>query len=389
MQVYELLSVGLVILLGLLGGKLSHRFKIPKVTGYMLIGLAFGPSVLGLLSRSTLDDISIINDIALGLILFAIGGEIQLSHLKAMGRRIIYISLAESFGAFFLVGGIVLIVSGDLNLSILLGIISIATAPGVTLLVVREYRARGPLTDTLLAVVAMNNVLCLVLFRMYFTVFSLAGTETLFTIVLAILKEIAASLIIGGIIGAMITYWEQKIDDLSELLLVIVGGLLLGLGLARTVGTSPLMVCLIIGAVTSNLSMMHRLVYAELRQVEMPFYIAFFVLSGASLHLDSLIHVGLLGIVYLIARPIGKAVGSYIASKKSEADPQVISGLGLTLLPQAGVAIGMVLTISQTHPELGRMVGTVILSSVIIYEGVGPFLTRLALRRAGEIFLQE
>lgn len=389
MHLNELLSVGIIILLGLLGGKLSHRVKIPKVTGYMLAGLFFGPSVLGLISAATLENIQLINDIALGLILFAIGGEIELQHLKAMGRRVIFIALAESAGAFILVGAATGLLSGDWGIAILLGSISIATAPGVTLLVIREYRSRGPLTDTLLAVVAINNVLCLVVFRIFFGGYSLITGEPTWDVVLMLLKELFASIAIGGVVAAIITFWEQKIDDLSELLLVIIGGLLLGIGVAKSIGISHLMVCLIIGAVTNNLSMMHRLVYAELRQTEMPFFIAFFVLSGASLHLGSLSHLGLLGAAYLITRPIGKAIGARLAARQFGARTAVTQNLGMTLLPQAGVAIGMVIAVSETHPEMGRIISTVILSSIIVYEGVGPFLTRLALSRAGEVHLQE
>lgn len=389
MMLNELLSVGMVILLGLLGGKLSHKIKIPRVTGYMLTGLIFGPSILGVITAETLDHISLINDIALGLILFAIGGEIEWGHLKAMGRKVIYIALAESAGAFILVFGITYLLRADLGLAMLLGAISIATAPGVTLLVIREYRTRGPLTDTLLAVVAINNVLCLVLFRVFFTVYAITQGEPVWPMILGLLKEFGAALLIGGVVASIITFWEQRIDDLSELLLVIIGGLLLAIGMAKTIGISYLMLCLIIGAVTNNLSMMHRLVYAELRQTEMPFYIAFFVLSGASLHLGALQHLGLLGAAYLIARPVGKAIGAYFASARFGADPQVRDNLGMALLPQAGVAIGMMLTVSEAEPDLGHIIATVILSSILIYEGVGPFLTRLSLSRAGEIHLQE
>ncbi len=389
MQLNELLSVGMIILLGLLGGKLSHRLKIPKVTGYMLTGLFFGPSVLGLISAGTLENIQLINDIALGLILFAIGGEIEWQHLKAMGRRVIYIALAESAGAFILVCGITALVTRDWGVAVLLGSISIATAPGVTLLVIREYRSRGPLTDTLLAVVAINNVLCLVVFRIFYSAFSVMTGEPTWDVILMLLKELFASIVIGGVVAAIITFWEQKIDDLSELLLVIIGGLLLGIGVAKSMGISHLMVCLIIGAVTNNLSMMHRLVYAELRQTEMPFYVAFFVLSGASLHLDSLSHLGLLGAAYLIARPIGKAIGVRFAARKFGAQTAVTNNLGMALIPQAGVAIGMVMSVSESRPELGQIIATVILSSVIVYEGVGPFLTRMSLSRAGEVHLQE
>ncbi len=388
-QIYELLSVGLIILLGLLGGKFSHKIKIPRVTGYMLTGLLFGPSILGLLSRSTLQDISMINDIALGLILFAIGGEIEWHHLKSMGKKVIYIALAESLGAFVLVFGTTALLTHDWGLSILLGSISIATAPGVTLLVIREYSARGSLTDTLLAVVAINNVLCLLVFRIFFSFYSLARGEPLGIVLMAMGKELFLSVVIGGTVAAMITFWEQKIDDLSELLLVIIGGLLLAIGLARTLGISHLMICLIIGAVTNNLSAMHRLVYAELRQTEMPFYIAFFVLSGAGLHLGALQNLGLLGIIYLISRPLGKYIGSYVVGKRYGAEPQVVHNLGMALLPQAGVAIGLTLTVTEFHPDMGRVISTIILSSIIVYEGIGPFLTKLAVSRAGEIHLVE
>lgn len=386
---YELLSVGVVILLGILGGKLSHKVKIPRVTGYMLTGLVFGPSVIGLLSEGTLDDIHLVNDIALGLILFAIGGEVEWRHLKALGSRVFYIALAESLSAFALVYLISWWLSGDYSLSLVLGAISMATAPGVTLLVIREYSCRGPLTDMLLAVVALNNIICLVFFAVFFNIFLFIEGASLGTVLLSFGKGLGGSIVIGSAVGGMITLWEQKIDNLSELLLVIIGGLLLGIGLAKELGISHLFVCLIIGAVTNNLSMMHRLVYAELRQTEMPFYVAFFVLSGASLHIGSLQHLGLLGLGYLIARPIGKLLGSYWAGRKFGAEPQVTQNLGLALFPQAGVAIGMAITVREFYPEMGNVIETVILSSVIIYEGFGPFLTRLALGRAKEIYLQE
>jgi Kef-type K+ transport system membrane component KefB len=384
-EVYELLSVGVVILIGLLGGTFSHRIKIPKVTGYMITGLVFGPSVLGFLSSQTLQDIHMINDIALGLILFAIGGEFEINHLRSLKSRVLLIALAESFAAMIMVFTTTLLISGDPGLAMLLGSISMATAPGVTLLVIREYRARGDVTETLLAVVALNNVICLLMFRLSFAFYSLAEGVTVTAVALELLKELAGSLVIGIGIGAMITYWEQKIDDLSELLLIIIGGLLVGIGLSVTLGISHLAVSLIIGAVTNNLSMMHRLVYAELRQTEMPFYIAFFVLSGASLHLDSLYHLGFLGLAYLLSRPVGKWVGSYLAGRRLNAGPAITRYLGPALIPQAGVAIGMFITVSETHPEMGQIIGTVILSSVIVYEGIGPFMTRLALVKANEI----
>jgi Kef-type K+ transport system membrane component KefB len=388
-ELSSILSAGLVILLGILGGKISHRVNIPKVTGYMLIGLIFGPSLVGLLTQETIAEISLINDIALGLILFGIGGELQLDRMRALGRKLIVIALAESLGALLFVFTAVALVEHDLGLALLLGSISMATAPGVTLLVIREYKARGPLTETLLGVVALNNVLCLVAFRFVFAFYSLAGGEPMLDTAFTLLKELVGSVVIGLAVGAMITYWEQKIDDLSELLLIIIGGLLVGIGLAKTFDISFLIVCLLIGAVTANLSMMHRLVYAEMRQIEMPFYIAFFVLSGAKLHLETLWHMGLIGLIYLLARPAGKYLGAWLAAHRAGTEAAIRNNLGLALLPQAGVAIGMVMTLTDTYPGIGRLIGAVVFSSIIVYEGVGPFLTRLALARSHEIHLQE
>jgi len=385
MELYGLFSVGMVILLGLLGGKLAHRFKIPRVTGYMLTGLLFGPSVLGFISGTTLSDIHVLNEIALGLILFAIGGEIEIAHLRSMGKKVIFIGLAESFGAFLLVFLAATAITGDAALAAVLGAISMATAPGVTLLVIREYRASGPLTDTLLAVVALNNVVALLSFRILSSAYSLAQGEPVTATLWLLGKELVLAAAIGGAIAWIITFWEQSIDDLSELLLVIVGGLLLGIGLARTLGISQLFICLIIGAVTNNLSMMHRLVYAELRQTEMPFYIAFFVLSGASLHLETLASLGLLGFAYLIMRFVGKTLGARLAAARFGGAPCVTKYLGLALTPHGSMAIGLALAASQAHPEIGGMVATVVLSTVIVYEGIGPLLAKTALGRAGEL----
>lgn len=389
MDLYELFSVGMVILLGLMGGKLAHRFKIPRVTGYMITGLIFGPSVLGFISSGTLSDIHVLNEIALGLILFAIGGEIEIAHLRAMGKKVILIGLAESFGAFLLVFLAAWAITRDPALAALLGAISMATAPGVTLLVIREYRASGPLTDTLLAVVALNNVVTLLAFRILSSAYALAHGDPLLSTLWILGKELLFSVAIGGAIAWIITFWEQGIDDLSELLLVIVGGLLLGIGLAKTLGISQLLICLIIGAVTNNLSMMHRLVYAELRQTEMPFYIAFFVLSGASLHLETLASLGLLGLAYLVMRPLGKSLGARLAAIRFGERPSVRNNLGLALTPHGSVAIGLAMSVSQSHPEIGQIIATVILSTVIVYEGIGPLLAKIALGRAGELHPEE
>ncbi len=177
MTMYGLFSVGMVLLLGLLGGKVAHRFRVPRITGYMLTGLLMGPSVLKVISSDTLSEIHVLNEIALGLILFAIGGEFQLSRIRALGKRIIWIGMAESAGAFVLVFAATSLITGDLALATLLAAMSMATAPGVILLVTREYKSVGPVTDTILTIVALNNVVCLVAFRFAYAIYGLLAGD--------------------------------------------------------------------------------------------------------------------------------------------------------------------------------------------------------------------
>jgi Kef-type K+ transport system membrane component KefB len=349
------------------------------------MGLVIGPSLLGILTRPMLEDVRLVNDIALGLILFAIGGVFQLERFRIIGRRIFFLTLAESFGAMLLVFLGALGLGTPFMLALLLGVVAIATAPAATLLVLREYNSKGPVTDYVLSIVALNNMICVVLFSMAFAGVHIVQGHGVVTALWLPAKEIAGALVIGGVIGAILSYWENHIDDLPEMLMAIIGGILVATGAALTIGISPLLPAMVAGAVTANFSQMHRLVHVELRQAEQPFYIAFFVLSGAALHIEYLPHLGLLGMTYLILRVAGKYFGIYIAAKPLKAPETVRNNVGMALVPQAGVAIGLARSAYLAYPEFGRTILQVILATVIVYETVGPLLTRWAIFRAGEV----
>lgn len=372
------------MLLGLLGGKGAKFVKLPKVTGYLLMGIIIGPSMLALLSREAVEGIILINDIALGLIMFNIGAVFEINHIKQVGSKIAWLTIAQSLGCFAVTTAGLMIVGMDFFTSALLGTIGIATAPAAILLVIREYDARGEFTDTLLSVVAASNVICILAFELVYSLGNIGHDLGVVGGVVRPLYEFFGSLLVGGAVGYLISRWEEHIDDQAELLMIIIASIMLVAGIAHTMQLQPLLATLFMGAVTNNLSPMHRLVYVEMKQVEQPLYIAFFVLAGASLHLELMPSLGVVGLMYLISRVAGKWFGVWIVSKIKGYARDTRKYLGPGMIVQAGVAIGLVDTVNRTSPELGVIVTPVILATVLIYETIGPPVIRFVLFKAGE-----
>ncbi len=381
---HYLAPVGAVMLLGLLGGKLAKFFKLPKVTGYLLTGTIIGPSVLGLISQETIENLSLLNDIALGLIMFAIGGVFEIHHIKTVGKKTLWLTIAQSLGAMLFVTIALIIVGVSFYPALLLGVIGIATAPAATLLVIREYESKGEFTDSLITIVAMSNIICILFFELFFSFGLLKDGVSWYYAILSPLYELGGSLVIGGAVGYLISIWEQKIDDQAEMLMIIVAGVMLVTGLAFTLNIQPLFATLVMGAVTTNLSLMHRLVYIEMRQIEQPLYIAFFVIAGASLHLDLLPTIGLAGIIYLIARVAGKISFIYLVSKWKNFSADTKNYLGLGMIVQAGVAIGLVNIVNEVDKEIGDFLTPIVLSTILIYETVGPPIIKFILFKSGD-----
>jgi len=372
------------MLLGLLGGKGVKFLRLPKVSGYLLVGIVIGPSVLALLTRETVSGIILINDIALGLIMFNIGAVFEINHFRQVGAKIAWLTVAQSLGCFLVTTVGLLAVGMDLFTASLLGTIGIATAPAAVLLVIREYDARGQFTDTLLSVVAASNVICILAFELVFSLGHIGSGLGVVGGVVRPFYEFFGSLLVGGVVGYVISRWEEHIDDQAELLMIIVASIMLVAGIAHTLRLQPLLATLFMGAVTNNLSPMHRLVYVEMKQVEQPLYIAFFVLAGASLHLELLPSLGAVGLVYLVGRVVGKTIGIWGISKIKGYAKSTRDYLGPGMIVQAGVAIGLIDTVNRISPDIGKVITPVILATVLIYETVGPPVIRYVLFRAGE-----
>ncbi|MEE8577778.1 MAG: cation:proton antiporter [candidate division Zixibacteria bacterium] len=382
---HDLAPVGAVMLLGLAGGKLARLARLPKVTGYLVIGIIIGPSVLGLISLEVVASLSLVNDIALGLIMFAIGGVFEIHHIRRVGQKIFWLTLAQSLAVVGLVGGGVYLAGMDSYPSLVLGMIAIATAPAATLLVIREFGAQGEFTDTLITVTATTNIVCILGFEFALAVGGIAVGENWVNALLRPLFELGGSLVIGLVVGFIISKWEEHVEDQAELLMIIVAGIMLTVGLAMTLNLQPLFATLILGAITTNLSMMHRLVYVEIRQIEQPLYIAFFVLAGASLHLDLIPALGTVGIVFFVMRVVAKIFGTYIVGRWRGMPKSINRYLGLGMIAQAGVAIGLIDYANRTDPQLGAILTPIVLATVLLFETVGPPVIEWVLLKAGDI----
>ncbi len=387
---HVLAPVGTVMLLGLLGGKGAKLIKLPKVTGYLLIGVIIGPSLLGLLSNEAVQGINLINDIALGLIMFNIGAVFEIHHIRQVGTKIAWITGAQALVSFVLTTlGLYFIGGLDFFTSALIGTISMEVAPAAILMVIREYNAKGEFTDTLLSVVAASTVVCILAFEFVYSLGNIGRDLGVVGGMVRPFYEFFGSLLVGGTVGYLISRWEEHIDDQAELLMIIIASIMLVVGISHTMQLQPLLATLIMGAITNNLSPMHRLVYVEMKQVEQPLYIAFFVLAGASLHLDLLPTLGLAGLVYLVLRASGKVIGTWVIAKVKNLGGSIRNNLGFAMMVHAGVAIGLVDTLSRNSPELAKIVSPIVLVSVLIYETAGPPLIRLILLKVGDATADE
>lgn len=383
-----LLSLALAMLVGLLFTRLAKLVHLPNVTAYLVAGLLIGPSCLGLIPADVLQSMDVISTVALGFIAFSIGGEFKLSSMKALGSRVITITFFQAMMAVLLVDAALLICGFPAAEALTLGAIAAATAPAATLMVVRQYRAKGPLTATLLPVVAMDDAVGLVVFAISMALartFATGSALTAKNMLLDPLVEIALSLGIGGVIGLVLAAGIRLFHSRANRLMLCLAAVMLGIALSDLLGLSSLLLCMMIGAVYCNLGADTGTVMDLCDRWTPPVLLLFFVISGAELQLSVIPTVGLLGVVYMITRSLGKYFGAYFGSVVTHADTNIRKYLGITLLPQAGVAIGMAQLAMVQLPQYGAQIRAVVLCATLIYELVGPFLTKKALQAAGEI----
>ena len=406
-----LICLSLALIAGLLMSRLAKVFRLPAVTSYLIAGLLLGPFFLGRLGLSNfgfgfgslaqVESYSIITQVALGFIAFVIGNEFRLSALKRMGKQAITVGIAQAVITTALVDVALIVLHFirpdviSMASAITLGAIAAATAPAATLMVVKQYKASGPLTHLLLMVVAIDDAVGLVLFSASYGVANALeqGRIDPVSVIVEPLLEIALSLLLGAAAGYVLNLLEVYFHSRSKRMSLSVAFVLLTVGLSMTefevngtrCGFSLLLVCMMTGTVFCNICPTSEELMDRLDRWVSPINILFFVLSGAELDLTILANpfVLLIGVVYIIARSAGKISGSFLSSRAAHCSDDIQKYLGITLLPQAGVALGMAATASQLSD--GHMVRNVVLFSVLVYELVGPTLTKMSLTAAGEI----
>lgn len=383
-----LLALSLGMIVGLLMTRIMKKINLPNVTGYLIAGLIVGPYCLGIFNHENIDGLSIITEAALGFIAFSIGGEFKLSSLKQLGAKIFVITLLEAVGASVLVSTVLILAGFNPQLSLVLGAIASATAPAATLMVVRQYKARGPVTSTLLPVVAIDDAVCLMLFSIMSSVAKALGAKGEFSFYETIVKpliEIAGSLVVGFAVGFVLAIATKFFLSRANRMSLVVTAVFLGVGLSELLGFSSLLFCMAIGAALANFSKVSDAVMEGTDRWTPPVFMLFFVISGAHFNFEVLKSVGVAGILYLVFRSAGKYFGAMLGCIFTKAEKNVRKYLGITLLPQAGVAIGMAQLSLTVVPEYGEQIRAVILCATLVYELVGPLLTKIVLTRAGEI----
>ncbi|RKY29229.1 MAG: hypothetical protein DRP74_09090, partial [Candidatus Omnitrophota bacterium] len=349
--------IGLMILFGFGGGKITKRLRLPSVVGYLLAGLICGPSFLKILSLTTLNNLGILNDLALALVAFVIGSEMRMSVLRRMGKGIVTIILAESFGAFLVVFTGVYLLTGKIYLALVFGAMAPASAPAGTAVVLQEYKAKGPLTNMLYAVVGLDDGLAIMIyaFAAALAKISIVGSSVS---ILHILKgpviEIAGAIVLGSILGLITGYTMRKIRPNQETLALTLAATMICAGLANYFHFSLILANLSLGMVFGNTYLLaNRRSVEAVNSISMPIYIIFFVLAGAHLQISLLPAMGVLGALYILCRSFGLMSGAYLGASIAKAEPVIRKYLGLGILSQAGVAIGLAIMATKEFSSLG------------------------------------
>lgn len=404
-----LLSLSIALLSGLLLSRLAKKVHLPAVTAYLIAGVLIGPFVLGALdipgigiTAAQLKGFGIISDLALGFIAFSMGNEFRLAQLKIIGRQATVIGIFQALFTTVVVDIFLIalhfMIPDKLSLpaALVLASVATATAPAATLMVVKQYKAKGPVTDVLLPVVALDDAVGLVVFAISFGVAkSLStGSVDVLTVILEPLLEVVFSLGLGFIMGLLFTFCERYFHSRSKRMAVTVTFVMLTVAISSLqfhigsihVSFSSLLACMMLGSVFCNFCDVSEELMERADRWTTPILILFFVISGAELELSVFADVAVvvIGIVYIIARSLGKYFGAGISARMSNCGPNIVKYLGITLLPQAGVALGMAIKAIELGPD-GAIVRNITLFAVLIYEIVGPFLTKVALTKAGDI----
>lgn len=406
-----LFCISIALGAGLIMSRIAKPLGLPSVTSYLVAGILIGPYCLGrfgiegigFVSHENVMEFELISNVALGFIAFAIGNEFRLSQLKKLGGKATFIGIFQAVVATIFVDitliGLHFVLGEEklpLSMAITLGAVAAATAPAATLMVVRQYKAKGNLTDLLLPIVAIDDAVGLVVFAISFGIAKAVehGDFNMKAILLEPVIEIVCSLALGAIMGILFSIFEKFFSSNSKRLCLSVTCVIFTVALSMLkfeiggvhIGFSALLVCMMLGTIFCNICDFSAEIMEKTDKWTVPLFALFFVLSGAELELSVFSDIAIVGIgaAYIISRSLGKYFGAYSSAKLMKCDEKTTKYLGVTLLPQAGVALGMSVTAMELG-EVGEMIRNIVLFSVLVYELVGPMLTKIALTKAGNI----
>ncbi|WP_019132254.1 cation:proton antiporter [Peptoniphilus obesi] len=380
--------VAILLFSGLIFARIFSKIHFPEVTGFLIAGIIIGPSVLGIISEEGVKNLEIISSVALSFIAFSIGAEMKISVLKNLGEKIILITIFEALTALLVVLlGCLFIFKYDLPFSLSLASIACATAPAATLMVIRQYKAKGEMVDILLPVVALDDAVCIIAFGICssMAVSILQGGDlSVFSMFIYPIIEILESIALGLAGGFVFVILSKKMRTDNELLSFIIAVIFMLSAVSDMLNLSGLLTLMSASVLIANLGATPRRYFDMVDRITPPIFMSFFVISGADLNLAGLKAVGAVGVFYILARALGKYLGAFTAAKISGLSKKVQNYLGLTLIPQAGVAIGLSLIASREIPDPhGAMIRTIILGATIVYELVGPLLAKFSLTKTG------
>ncbi|MEA3365005.1 MAG: cation:proton antiporter, partial [Candidatus Hydrogenedentes bacterium] len=398
--------LGVAVITGFYMGKLVRLVRLPSIIGYMIVGVLLGPSLLLVFKEHTLDHLSFITEIALGFVAFSIGTELNVGSIWRQGKGVLAVVLAESFAAFFFVLAGVGLLTRDLPMALIFGAMAPASAPAGTVAVIQEYRSQGPLTKALYAVVAIDDGLAIIIFafaaaiaRSLLIVEATGTAESILPALWAPFKEIVFSTLMGGVIGFAFCQMVRSLQNSRDIFILLVGSVMLATGISTHLHLSLILTNIAMGFVLANIrrEAAVRHITAPLLDVMPLVFILFFCLAGAHLKLAALPKLGLIGVMYIVCRLVGKIIGARMGGRIGDMNEMVRKYIGLGILSQAGVAIGIALIARTQFTALGRQydlphatrigaaVLTIVTATSIFFEILGPIMTKVALHKAGEI----
>jgi Kef-type K+ transport system membrane component KefB len=392
--VNTLLSAGLILLLGFVGARFLKFARLPSVTAFLIVGIIIGPHLLNIVTEEIFAASDFFSNLVLGVIAFSLGENFRISEIRKGMKHVMWISVSAALLTWFTVSAAIIIylivVKDPIYPAIVLGAAASATAPAATVLVIREYRASGLFTETLLKVVAIDDAWCLMLAALAIASANAMRAEVFqISIIFAGIGEIFGALIVGASFGYLFSFLKRFVKTSEEFLVYIFGLLLLNVGFSITIHVSVLLSSMMMGIMVINLARENYKFFDVLRTVDAPLYLIFFILAGAHLDFSIIYKMGTVGIIYLVFRVIGKMYGAKCGALISNAPKPIANWIGLSLTPQAGVALGIGLVAKTTFPEYGNYIFTIIAATTVVFELIGPLLTKFSLIKVGEIASSE